>query len=82
MNGADDALRLVNAQRLIASGFTRDVRRAAGLSYRRCAAAIDHKASDVTLWRWERGDDIPSRNAAGAIAYVDFIKRVLRDAAA
>jgi hypothetical protein len=55
------------------------VRVAAGLSYRRCSAAIDGMASDVAILNWEREKHIPSRNAAGAIAYVDFIRRVMRN---
>ena len=81
MTDTDDEPRLVEARRLISSGYTREVRLANGLSYRRCAAAIDHAASDVTLLRWESGEHIPRRNAAGAIAYVGFIRSVVGDAA-
>jgi hypothetical protein len=81
MEPATDALRLVEARDLISSGFTREVRLAAGLSFRRCSEAIGHLASDVALLRWERGEHIPRRNAAGAIAYVDFIRQVAGRAA-
>jgi DNA-binding transcriptional regulator YiaG len=67
-------LQLARARQLLASGYVRQVRQAAGLTLRECAQLAG--TTHVALLRWERGAVVPRRRADAAVAYVALIEQV------
>jgi transcriptional regulator with XRE-family HTH domain len=65
MNKAD-LLELSHARSLVASGTTRSIRIAAGLSLRDVASTLGVAPS--TFLRWERGERVPGKVAGPAYA--------------
>lgn len=61
-----DLLELSHARSLVASGTTRSIRIAAGLSLRDVASALEVAPS--TVLRWERGERVPGKVAGPAYA--------------
>lgn len=60
---ADTLVEQVLAARLPSPAIRREIREAAGLSYRRMAEALE--VDPMTLWRWEKGKTTPKLEDAG-----------------
>jgi transcriptional regulator with XRE-family HTH domain len=73
---AKQALRLIQARQLAASGEAKAIREQAGLSIREAAGAID--VSPSGLFRWENGERIPRGDAA--VRYAKFLEQLGRRA--
>ena len=69
---ASEALRLVEARRLAASGEGKSIREAAGLSIHETADVLGLSVS--ALFRWENGERVPRGDRA--VAWADFLEQL------
>ncbi len=73
-----ELLELTRLRTFLRTGAGRELRLRAGLSLREVAEAVG--TSNVTVLKWERGDQVPRGPAA--IAYWRLLQRLRRRAAA